>query len=584
MESENKSQDLRDQARERGWDWLTPVLVFAVTLCLILFVRDLGWDDGAITLAFARTFAHSGRIALTPISETVEGFSTPLWFFLLAAIERVTHFGFSSFIRSSQMGAAICSALASAVFYRLLGDGFSRWFRAIAALLLGLCCPFLNEAVNGMEMALLALLTALVLLAIEEDRSVLLIVAVALATATRFEALFYFLFGSAFLWLWGARNGRRVAAQTILSSVVSFVVLEIWRVLWFKLWIPNTIQAKRWPPYSNSNLHQALSLRVLGLVELPVLFAIPLIWVVIYVLRGKSSGSLSVKGDSKGMYLFAAGYVAGVILFSTVAGHNIGYLGRMQLSAFIPLLLILLHVAKSIVHPFRERTAALILLLWWATDLRALRMEPIQLSLRDRHLIQQEEPARLVRASVLQSKEPENWDGTTPQNYGTTGMAADRLRQALGLRSLVFVTPDVGGTALCCEHLRIVDSALLTNQELAAKGYSEAGALIERENPEVIETHSIWAKLNGFYSMPFFTNNYVPATFVGNYFWLRKDIVRQLLAGREANYLPCADVYREGFRYFEQYEPGDPLDDLEACTTLAGKVLMLPPMGKDVER
>ena len=570
----DQSRVLRDATRGAGPVWLAPVMVFGATLCLIFFVGNLGWDDGAITLAFARTLAHSGRIALTPVSETVEGFSTPLWFFLLAAMERVTDFDFSFFVRSSQVGAAFCTALAAAVFYRLLDVSLSRWFRTAAALLLGLSCPFLNEAVNGMEMALFALLTALVLLSIRENRSVLLVVTVALATATRFEAVFYFLAASAFLWLLGARTERRTALLTVISSMVSFLILEVWRILWFKLWIPNTIQAKRWPPYSNSNFHQAWSLRALGLIELPILFAIPLLWLGFHLFRSRSNRLLQQNDihDSHGMYLFAGGYVAGVVFFSTLAGHNIGYLGRMQLSAFIPLLILMLHVARSILRPFPERVAVLVLLLWWATDLRALRMEPIQLSLRDRHLLRQ-------GPRLLQSPEPANWDGTTPQNYATTGVAVDALRRMLGLKTLVFATPDVGGSALCCEHLRIVDSALLTNQELAGKGYSKAAALFEREDPEVIETHSIWAKLNGFYTMPFFQKNYLPATFLGNYLWLRKDIVRQLLSGQEAKYLPCTEVYREGFRYFEQYQPTDPLDDLEACTQLAGKVIMLSSSG-----
>ncbi len=570
----DKSRGLRDATHGTGFIWLAPVMVFGATLCLIFFVGNLGWDDGAITLAFARTLAHSGRIALTPVSETVEGFSTPLWFFLLAAMERVTDFDFSSFVRSSQIGAALCTALAAAVFYRLLDFRLSRWFRIAAALLLGLSCPFLNEAVNGMEMALFALMTALVLLAIRENRSVLLVIAVALATATRFEAVFYFLAASAFLWLLGAKNGRKTAVLTVVSSMASFLIFEIWRILWFKLWIPNTIQAKRWPPYSNSSLHQAWSLRALGLIELPILFAIPLLWLGFHLFRNRSNLLLKRNeiNDDNGMYLFAGGYVVGVVFFSTLAGHNIGYLGRMQISAFIPLLVLLLHVARSILRPFPERIAVLVLLLWWATDLRALRMEPIQLSLRDRHLLQQ-------GPRMLQAREPANWDGTTPQNYATTGVAVDALRRTLGLKTLVFATPDVGGSALCCEHLRIVDSALLTNQELAGKGYSKAAALFEREDPEVIETHSIWAKLNGFYTMPFFQNNYVPATFLGNYFWMRKDVVRQLLSGQEPKYLPCAEVYREGLRYFEQYEPTDPLDDLQACTQLAGKVIMLPSSG-----
>ena len=63
---------------------------FAALIAVSLLIGDNGWDDGAITLAFAKTFAHHGLVALTPHSETVEGFSSVSWFLLnaLAALPR----------------------------------------------------------------------------------------------------------------------------------------------------------------------------------------------------------------------------------------------------------------------------------------------------------------------------------------------------------------------------------------------------------------------------------------------------------------------------------------------------------------
>jgi len=56
----------------------------AVLLAVCLYIGDNGWDDGAITLAFARTLAGHGRVALTPRSEAVEGFSSVSWLLLNA--------------------------------------------------------------------------------------------------------------------------------------------------------------------------------------------------------------------------------------------------------------------------------------------------------------------------------------------------------------------------------------------------------------------------------------------------------------------------------------------------------------------
>ena len=62
-------------------------------MVVCLLIGDNGWDDGAITLAFARTFARHGRVALTPRSEVVEGFSSVSWFLLnaFAALARPSY-------------------------------------------------------------------------------------------------------------------------------------------------------------------------------------------------------------------------------------------------------------------------------------------------------------------------------------------------------------------------------------------------------------------------------------------------------------------------------------------------------------
>lgn len=70
-------------------------IVLVPHIGIALFTGTYGWDDGAITLAFARTFADPGHIALTPGSEVVEGFSSPLWFLLAAAGDRALPLGSS---------------------------------------------------------------------------------------------------------------------------------------------------------------------------------------------------------------------------------------------------------------------------------------------------------------------------------------------------------------------------------------------------------------------------------------------------------------------------------------------------------
>jgi hypothetical protein len=86
--------------------------------------------------------------------------------------------------------------------------------------------------------------------------------------------------------------------------------------------------------------------------------------------------------------------------------------------------------------------------------------------------------------------------GETPASFRRTGLAVDRVRQLLGLERIVFVTPDIGGLALCCDRIRIVDIALLTNRRLAKDGYIALPSVFNEEMPDIIEAHQVWAALS----------------------------------------------------------------------------------------
>jgi len=111
-----------------------------------------------------------------------------------------------------------------------------------------------------------------------------------------------------------------------------------------------------------------------------------------------------------------------------------------------------------------------------------------------------------------------------------TGASVDRLREHLGQPTLKFLTPDVGGTALCCERLNILDLGLLTNPSLTRQGYAKLGDYISTERPEVIETHGVWSRDSDIYSLAAFKADYRPAISDGSLFWLRDDVLQRLIA------------------------------------------------------
>ncbi|WP_143052479.1 hypothetical protein [Streptomyces sp. cf386] len=105
-----------DKKRELSLAFGLFCATFFTHAALALFIGANGWDDGSITLAFARTFADSGQIALTPASETVEGFSSPLWFLLMAGTFRVLPLDFDGMILASQLWSGIFAALGAGSF------------------------------------------------------------------------------------------------------------------------------------------------------------------------------------------------------------------------------------------------------------------------------------------------------------------------------------------------------------------------------------------------------------------------------------------------------------------------------------
>ena len=248
------------------------LLQFAALVVVCLLIGDNGWDDGAITLAFARTFARHGRIALTPRSEVVEGFSSVSWFLLnaLAALARPSYRA-AIFVSQVLSALSICATtvLLARTCALLQLDRLFTTLTVVAFAAWG--CSF-AEASNGMEMGLLAAAFLVMVneLLSPQPRMLWLGAGVVLAVTTRFEALFYV----ALLALTVVSvPGRRAFWGIVLPCLGTVLLLSCWRLAVFSDVLPNTFWAKRWPPYAASGVVA----RVAGAWELPRFFLLPLI-------------------------------------------------------------------------------------------------------------------------------------------------------------------------------------------------------------------------------------------------------------------------------------------------------------------
>jgi hypothetical protein len=470
---------------------------FVVLVSVCLLIGDNSWDDGAITLAFSRTFARYGRVALTPRSEIVEGFSSVSWFLInsLAALARPSY---RSTIAVSQILSALCICATTVVLARTCALlRFDRLFSTLTVIAFAAWACSFSEAGNGMEMGLLA---AAFLILINEllaprPRLFCLGAGVVLAITTRFEAVFYVaLLALSVLTV----PGRRAFWGIVLSCLGTALLLSCWRLAVFSDVLPNTFWAKRWPPYAGFGPLD----RVSGLLELPSFFLLPLIGLAIARCSGFDlTGALR---SHRRTAMILAAPVLGAVLMGALIGSHWGYRGRMPYFAFPPALLSAALLLSAWVNaqrtPFRVRAAVGLFVGAIATSMMGF-------------------PSGALAAAFEGGA-----FGVTPHTYAESGRIFRHFMSAAGLPRATILTADVGGLALCCDELRIVDLGLLSNRELAHGGPLALEKVLEAESPELVEAHWQWASSGDLYDLRYFHAHYVPAFGDRTKLWIRRDV------------------------------------------------------------
>ena len=477
---------------------LVALAQFVALIVVCSLIGDNGWDDGAITVAFARTFARHGRVALTPRSEVVEGFSSVSWFLLnaLAALARPSYRA-AIFISQVLSALSICATtvLLARTCALLKLDKLFTTLTVVAFAAWG--CSF-AEASNGMEMGLLAAAFLVMVneLLSPEPRLLWLGTGAVLAVTTRFEALLYV--GLLALTVVSV-PGRRAFWGILLPCLGTALLLSCWRLAVFSDVLPNTYWAKRWPPYAPSGVRA----RVAGVWELPRFFLLPLIALPPIELARRLGFSPGGAPPPRRSVAILAVPILGALLVGGLVGQSWGYRGRMPYFAF-PLALLLCSLGfSSWVNAKRNRFREAL---------------AVGLFLFLIHKSKTEFPSDTLRAIS------EGRAFVTPHAYVESGRVFRRFLSAAGLQQATILTPDVGGLALCCDDLRIVDLAMLSNRTLAHRGQAALAEVLESEAPELVEAHWKWTSSGSLYDFPYFRAHYVPAFGGRTKLWLRRDL------------------------------------------------------------
>jgi hypothetical protein len=516
----SKAPKVKTQAAvlERGW-YLLALVPIVLALFFSVFALKDSWDDGAITAAFSQTWAHVGKIALTPGSAVVEGFSSVLWFLVLSVPSFFGHHPDAGIVWMKV--AAACAAVVSLrMIYLIAWRQFGDRGAAIVCVLIFACCkPTLTEIQNGMEMNLAALLLMLLfyVLTREEERGRIVYASLLgfLLLLTRFEMPFtLLLLGCGFGY--AAIRGRRGAVSLgrlgviAIAVIVSFLCISVWRHGEFGSWMPNTVYAKRFAPYRDwSTPLRFLRTRVNAMAE-PMAILGPGILIALGVwlraLRRKKMFGSQFGGIHPAILLLGLG----CFLFGAAFGANWGYAGRM-VGAMVPFLILsIVGVCLGSVEEASSRKTVLALLV-------------ITQSLLWIHRL----PGAPWEVSIGKV-EP-------------LGIGADRVRMALHQDKLVVMMADVGGSSICCEHLTVIDSGMLADPTLARTGWSGFAGYFRQVRPELVESHSIWAQNSGIYQQGLLDDYSIVAS-NGVRFFLRNDLFRKLVREGAGPLLPVSSA------------------------------------------
>jgi hypothetical protein len=485
----------------RGGLAVVVLVQFAALIAVCFLIGDNGWDDGAITLAFSRTFARYGLIALTRHSEAVEGFSSVSWF-LLNAVVALAGPSYHAAILASQVLAVLSICASTALLGRTCALlRLDRLFATLTVISFAAWGGSFSEASNGMEMGLLAAAFLVMVneLLLPQPRLLLLSMGVVLAVTTRFEAVLYV--GLLALSV-ASVPGRRAFWGIVVACLGTVLLLSAWRLAVFSDLLPNTYWAKRWPPYAAFDLPG----RLRGAVELPSLFLVPLI--ALLLLRRSGFDLAAVLRTRRPALLILGFPILGAVLMGGLIGKAWGYYGRMP-SFALPLVLLSLSLLLSAWvnagrTTFRVRAAAGLYLLSIGLSMIGF-------------------PSGALAAAFKGGS-----FGVTPHTYAESGRIFRRVASAADLQHPSILTPDLGGLALCCDEFRVVDLALLSNRRLAHRGQVALAEVLENESPDLVEAHWEWASSGRLYELPAFRDRYLPAFVGGTKFWIRRDVAKAI--------------------------------------------------------
>ncbi|MCC7049460.1 MAG: hypothetical protein IT562_22315 [Alphaproteobacteria bacterium] len=527
------------------WLWFAFACLFATAAAHVDAAgrfASIAWDDGAITLGFARTLARHGEIRPSLWSDRVEGYSTPLWMLINAGAYRVIQSpaGLLQFATSASLALNIASLAALFAILRRFAP-----VEVAGLLAAGWASQTVNfyESVNGMEHPLLVLLLLIAFLGYLDRASprryAVYAVASTLAVTVRWEALWFLL---PFAINVAREDGlRRLWAPEHLLWAAAFLGLTAFRLAYFGDVLPNTIVAKSNFPYAALDMATAVGSRMgaaldIALLLFPLVALTGLLHACCGANRRWRAAPPPTRPRPTGAFVAALVVAAGLV-FNIATGRNFGAPARL----FAPALPLAFVCAAACIGRCWAAPSPVVRFGFMAA-LLVLNVAAVQGAYRE--MARLDAPAYMPQLTVA--------------NVASVVAPIDRIRRRAGREAITVAAPDMGGLTLYGDHLRIVDLGLLCNRDLARTGLEGIEAIaIEREQADIIEAHAFWsaalADAELFYAL------YRPVIVQGIRFFVRRSLLPRLGAMREEPFGPDGDTpYLDKSHFIHRhYRPHD---------------------------
>ena len=503
---------------------LTRSVLLAALIATVVYIGHISilgsWivDDAGISFAYARNLADGEGLVAQPGAAPVEGFTNLLWVLILSIPMRLHAF---DPVMTPKLIAGFCVALSFILTGYLMNASGSRpaWLTACALSISAGITGFSVWTASGLENALYALVVSLLAVVSSQltnserrrvRRSLTAGIVLFFVFCTRPDGALYFWIPPFLLGIGeDSKRGRRPLIAYIGAFVGPWLLLTLFRILYFHDVFPNTFYAKRGEGSKSFS------------------------WLLLRLPRGLAGIIIMIAG----------GLAMAAIAFGF---HSLGRKVRHRVSSvrlqrytfglfFITSLLVYHALRRDWMPEYRYATpaflfgpATVLAILWdisYRVRLRRVTAATVSVAL-------------MVMVGTYSFRHTSMFVKSPAISFAA--VREQTLRIAHAIESLgpdvAVLTPDVGG-ALWENRYRVIDLVGLVDRDLgqtvARDRQSLRDHLLNERKPEGVWLHSFWMGVTGFNNDPVFAELYAPVweerppaeSLPTAGFYLRRDLV-----------------------------------------------------------